>query len=217
MRSCWVIGPLVTALGLVGCAPIATQGVLTLDFRADPAPGARLDPARLLLEQRVPAALLMSVRGALTRAPAGSLILTCWRSTHIVNFWGPCSHVARKLGPGLLAESISPFEGGAGVYPTAHLQHRYAVIVLDVGARERDLSAMRAEVRRLNGAGYDLSNRPDTYYCSNYQNVLQRAMKLPDVIPWNATWKMYVPADVLLTPGVRVLWVGVQGQPEAPP
>lgn len=209
-------GALGLTLGLSGCAPIATQGVLALDFKADTAPGARLDPARLLLDQRVPTSRLTSVRGALTRAPAGSVILACWRKAEAVNFWGPCSHVARKLGPGLLAESISPFEGGAGVYPAAHLNNRYAVIVLDVGVRNENLPAMRAEVKRLNGAAYNISNQPDTYYCSNYQNNLQRAMKLPDVVPWNDFWKMYVPAEVLLSPGTRVLWVGVQGQPETP-
>ncbi len=216
MHSRLLLGLLAGGLGLSSCAPIATQGVLALDFKTDSAWDARLDPARLLLDQRVPAAQLTSVRGALTRAPAGSIVLACWRRAEAVNFWGPCSHVARKLGPGLLAESISPFEGGAGVYPTSHLYSRYAVIVLDVGVREANLPAMRAEVRRLNGSAYNLSNQPGTFYCSNYQNDLQTAMGLPDVVPWNDFWKMYVPAEVLLSPGARVLWVGVQGQPETP-
>lgn len=193
---------------LSGCVMRPTQDVWALDFRrADN--NFDLQPARLLLDQRVPGARLVSVATALKLAPPGSLILACWRGTAWENFYGPCAHVARKIDDAHLAETF--LNGGAGVYPLSRLQDRYAVIVLDVGARQQHLSAMRAEVHRLMGRPYDLSNRPGTYYCSNYQNRLQEVAGLPRAIPWNATWHMELPADVLLSSQVKVLWVGVNG------
>ncbi|AFZ68309.1 hypothetical protein Deipe_2846 [Deinococcus peraridilitoris DSM 19664] len=193
-------------LSLGACMMRPTQNVWALDFqRTDN--HVELDPTRLLTEQRVPGARLVSVPTALKLAPPGSLILACWRGTELSNFYGPCSHVARKIDDTQLAETF--LAGAAGTYPLSRLYDRYAVIVLDVGAREEHLSVMRKEVERLKGLPYDLTHRPGTYYCSNYQNQLQKVAGLPEVIALNKDWQMYVPSDVLLTPGVKVLWVGV--------
>ena len=187
---------------------MATQGVTRLDF----VPEERyvsVDPRKLLVDQRVPAWQLTTVPEALRRAPPGSLILACWRSSSVVNFWGPCSHIARKLDERTLAESISPVEGGAGLYPLARLNDRYAIIVIDSGVREHHLAKLRAEAERLDGRPYSLSGDPGTLYCSTYQNELQRALGLPEAVPYSDIWKVHIPAEALLQPGARVLLVGV--------
>lgn len=199
-------------LALSGCANIATGGALVLNFT--PTDDARVDPARLLPEGRVPRERLVTIEQALERAPDGSLVLACWKSAGVANFWGPCSHIGRKLDSARLAESISPLEGGAGVYPLKRLLNRYAVVVIDAGVRAEHLPRLREEVARLNGRPYNLSNQPDTFYCSNYQNELQKRLGLREAVPWNPVWKMAVPADALLVPGAEVLWVGVN--PGAP-
>lgn len=192
---------------LGSCVPAV--GVRDLDFRPGPA-GGTIDPATLLSRQRVPADRLLGVEEALNRAPAGSLLLVCWRDTDVRNFWGPCSHVSRKYGPGQVAEQLGmSHPKGAGVYPQTSTANRYAVIVLDVGVRPGQLPAMWAQERRLRGQPYSLTGAPGSYYCSNYQNSLQHAAGLPDAIPFNRKWFGYLPVDALTVPGVKVLWVGI--------
>ena len=193
---------------LTACSVITTQGVRELNFRTTQ-DAFVTDPSRLLTDQRVARHQFTSIPKALRQAPVGSVILVCWRYVSFTHFWGPCSHISRKLSATELAESIGIVEGGAGIYPITRLYNRYAVIVLDVGVRDEHVPVMRAEVERLNGLPYDVSNREGTYYCSTYQNRLQRVMALPDVVPFNPYYNMFIPAEVLLQPGVRVLWVGV--------
>ena len=199
---------------LSSCAMVATQGVSSLDFQAAP-DRFSLDPGALLTDQRVPAWQLVGVREALRRAPPGSVILTCWKGASLTNFWGPCSHISRKFGADTVAETLNFTSGGTGVFPVSQLYDRYAVIVLDAGVRPQHMAALRAEIARTGGKPYGFGNHPNTYYCSTYQNALQRAMGLPDVVPFNHRWSVYLPADVLLQKNVRVLWVGVRGMGEA--
>ncbi len=199
--------PLLLAPLLASCVPAVE--VRDLDFRPGPA-GGSIDPATLLSRQLVPADRLLSMGEAFDRAPAGSLLLVCWRDTDVRNFWGPCSHVSRKYGPGQVAEQLGmSHPNGAGLYSQTSTANRYAVIVLDVGVRPEQLPAMWAEERRLQGQRYSLSGAPGTYYCSNYQNALQHAASLPDAIPFNRKWFAYLPVDALTVPGVKVLWVGI--------
>lgn len=191
---------------LTGCAlPFPT--VTTVHFVAGPS-GGEIDPRTLLARQVVPADRLLTMREALDRAPEGALLLTCWKDTDLSNFWGPCSHVARKMGRGQVAEQMNS-RAPAGLYPDTRAFERSAVIVLDVGVRPEHLNALEAEVKRRSGERYSFSGSPDTSYCSSYQNELQRAMGLPDVIPLNTGWTGYLPEDALYQPGVRVLWVGL--------
>ncbi len=191
---------------LAACAPLTP--VYDLNFRAGPA-GEPIDPATLLTRQIVPADRLVSLPEAFARAPEGAIILTCWKDTDFSNFWGPCSHVTRKYGPGLVAETYNFSRPQAGVYPEWLEYKYYAVVVLDAGVTPELLPAMWAAARKLDGRLYNLSGRPDTYYCSTYQNALQRAVGLPYIVPLNRQWGMAVPADALKAPGVKVLWVGI--------
>lgn len=201
---------------LVGCNTLITQGVRHLNFQ--PAPrGTTTNAATLLVNQRVAPTQLTTIPDALAKAPDGSVILVCWRETHLSNFWGPCSHIARKYDATRLAETISPTEGGANLYPISRVYNRYAVIVLDAGVRDEHLQAVRQEADKLNGLQYDVSGKEGTYYCSTYQNRLQRVAGLPDVVPYNALWNLYIPAEVLLQPHVKVLWVGVNDTSVTPP
>ncbi|MBB6097025.1 hypothetical protein HNR42_000439 [Deinobacterium chartae] len=188
---------------LAGCVPAA--GMYQLDF----APGGRdLDPARLLRDGRVPRDRLLSIEEALQRAPRGSLILACWRRIQIGNAYGHCSHISRKYSDTQLVDTAIEY-GSVGLYPISNLYRRYAVIVLDTGLRDEDWPQIEATYQKLRGLPYDLSNREGTYYCSTFQNALEEAAGLPPAIPWNDTWKMYVPADVLYQKHVKVLYVGV--------
>lgn len=195
-------------LALTACLP--TLGVRTLDFRPDAALD-RTNPATLLLSQRVAASQFTSIPDALRRAPLGSLIVACWRDTGVSNFWGPCSHVTRKLTSTTLADTWPA--RGAGEYPISMLYERYAVIVLDGGVSPDQLPALHQALSRVQGRPYDLSNHDQTYYCSTLQNYLNRAVGQPDVVPLNPVFNMYVPAEALLQPSARVLWVGVAGAP----
>lgn len=198
---------LLLIIGLGACTP--TLGVRQLHFQATDA-GYPLQADTLLLAQRVPTAQLLSVHEAVRRAPLGSVIVACWQDTGWDNFWGPCSHITRKISDTELADTWP--SKGANLYPLSLLYPRYAVIVLDVGARPEHLPAMRAMLDKLKGQPYDLSGSGETYYCSTLQNALNRAAGLPDVVPFNRGWNAYIPAEALLEPKVKVLWVGVQGQ-----
>lgn len=193
-------------LALTACLP--TLGVRRLDLRPDPGL-SRTNAATLLLTQRVAAAQYTSVPDALRRAPPGSLIVACWRDTGVSNFWGPCSHVTRKLTDSTLADTWPA--RGANEYPISLLYARYAVIVLDGGVRREQLPLLREALARVQGHPYDLSNHDQTYYCSTLQNYLNRALGQPDVVPLNPVFNMYVPAEALLQPSAQVLWVGVAG------
>ncbi len=194
-------------LPLSGCFRLPVIEARTLNFTAGPA-DAVIDPASLLQSGVVPEGKLLSLPEALSRAPEGSLLLVCWKDTAVINFWGPCSHVARKLGPGLIADQPG-LSQRAGVRSTDALLGRYAVIVLDVGVRPAQFGKLKAAVKQLEGQLYSVSGAPNTSYCSDYQNALQRALELPDVIPFSAAWNGLLPADALQVPGARVLWVGV--------
>ena len=198
---------LLLGLGLSACSSLPESGPRRLDFTAGPA-GSNLDPTTLLERGIVPADKLVSVAEALARAPEGSVLLPCWREWSRTSFWGVCSHLARKLEPGQMADQPNLFQR-AGVRSTGILLDRYAVIVLDVGVRPAQWAALNAEVERLTGQMYSFSRAPNTSDCSTYQNALQHALNLPDVVPFNAAWNTWLPADALKMPGVKVLWVGV--------
>lgn len=201
-----LVWPLLSVL-LSGCLSLPAIEPRTLSFKAGPA-GSTFNPASLLETGLVPADKLVSIPEALARAPEGSLLLPCWRTTVTVNFWGPCSHLARKLGPGQMADQPGLTQT-AGIRPTDTLLPRYAVIVLDVGIVPAQYFALERAAQQLEGQPYSFSGAPNTSYCTTYQNELQQALKLPDVIPFNPAWNGYLPADALDVPGVKVLWVGV--------
>ena len=158
----------------------------------------------------------MSFRRAFERAPIGAVILTCWKDTDLSNFWGPCSHITRKYSGTLVAETYNFTRPLSGLYPWTVENRYYALIVLDTGVKEAQLPALWAEAQRLSGRLYNLSGEPDTYYCSTYQNALQRVVGLPDAVPYNHWLSVALPADALQVPGVKVLWVGLNPQsPEA--
>lgn len=192
---------------LSGCLRLPAIEPRTLSFRAAPA-GSELWPADLLVSGLVPEDKLVSIPEALARAPEGSLLLPCWRTTSLANFWGPCSHLARKLGPGQMADQPGITQK-AGERSTDALLPRYAVVVLDVGVRPAQFAALETRVRQLRGQMYSFSGAPDSSYCSDYQNDLQRTLGLPDAVPFSAAWNALLPSDVLKVPGVKVLWVGV--------
>lgn len=189
---------------LTGCTPV--QNVSTLQFRAGAA-GTQIDAAALLLTQLVPADRLLSISEAVERAPDGSVIVACQAGPRGALSWGLCSHITRKLSAGLLTESPNLFAGGVQTVPTSTLNRRAAVIVLDAGVRPEMLPALRAEAQRLNRAPYSVGGMGPDYDCSTYQNALQHALGLPDVVPRNA-WGIYLPQDAVA--GARVLWVGIQ-------
>ncbi|WP_424951127.1 hypothetical protein [Deinococcus sp.] len=196
---------------LASCAPLTT--VYDLHFTAGPA-GEDIDPTTLLERQIVPADRLVSLPEAFSRAPEGAVILTCWKDTDITNFWGPCSHITRKYKPrseggGQVAETYNFFRPQAGIYPESVEYHYYAAIVLDVGVTPDKLPVLWAAAHKLDGRLYDLSGREDSYYCSTYQNALQRAVGLPDAVPYRPEINLAIPADALKVPGVKVLWVGL--------
>ena len=207
--------PLVLVLSglLASCAPLTT--VYDLNFRAGPA-GGSIDASTLLTRQVVPTDRLVSLTEAFARAPEGAVILTCWKDTDITNFWGPCSHITRKYAAGKVAETYNFKRPLAGIYPQQVEYGYYAVIVLDTGVTPDKLPALWAAARKLDGKLYNLSNAPDTYYCSTYQNALQRAVGLPDAVPYRPEISLSLPADALQVPGVKVLWVGLnQASPSA--
>jgi hypothetical protein len=203
---------------LASCAPLTT--VYNLDFRPGPV-GEPIDPTTLLARQIVPADRLVSMSEAFARAPEGSVILTCWKDTDFTNFWGPCSHITRKFTPdssggGQVAETYNFTRPRAGIYPERLEYNYYAVIVLDTDVTPAKLPAIWAAARKLDGKLYDLSGRSDTYYCSTYQNALERAAGLPDIVPYRSEINLAIPADALKVPGVKVLWVGLnQNSPKA--
>ncbi|AWN23787.1 hypothetical protein DKM44_11585 [Deinococcus irradiatisoli] len=205
--------PLLCVL-LSGCLRLPAIEPRTLSFRAGPA-GSPIVAADLLVSGVVPADKLLSIPEALSRAPEGSLLLVCWKDTALINFWGPCSHVARKMGPGLMADQPG-LSQRAGLRSTDVLLRRYAVIVIDTGVRPEQLSALEVKVKQLEGQLYSVSGAPDTSYCSDYQNALQRAVGLPDVIPFSKGWNALLPSDALKVPGARVLWVGVNEAASSP-
>ncbi|AZI42489.1 hypothetical protein EHF33_06775 [Deinococcus psychrotolerans] len=201
-----LLWPLLSVV-LSGCLALPAIEPRTLNFKAGPI-GSEIKPATLLETGLVPADKLVSVAEALARAPEGSLLLPCWRTTVATNFWGPCSHLARKLGQGQMADQPGLTQT-AGIRPTDTLLPRYAVIVLDVGVTSAQYFALERAAEQLKGQPYSFSGAPNTSYCTTYQNELQQALNQPDVIPFNPAWNGYLPADALDVPGVKVLWVGV--------
>ncbi|UQN05982.1 hypothetical protein [Deinococcus sp. QL22] len=204
MKSSRILLLSVAAGALTGCTPV--QNVTTLQFRAGAA-GGQIVSATLLPTQLVPADRLLSVSEAVERAPDGSVIVACQSGPRGALSWGLCSHITRKLSAGLLTESPNLFAGGVQTVPTSTLNRRAVVIVLDAGVTPEKLPALRAEAQRLNRAPYGVGGLGPEYDCSTYQNALQRAAGLPDVVPRNA-WGIYLPQDAVA--GGRVLWVGIQ-------
>ncbi|KQR41004.1 hypothetical protein [Deinococcus sp. Leaf326] len=210
-RLAWLF-PL-CALPLVACAPVT--GPATLRFAPEAAAPVAPDPTRLLTTQTVPQDLLLSVPEAVRRAPDGSVIVVCGARAQP---WGVCTHVARKLAPGLISDSPGLFAGGVQNRPETTLYGRAAVIVLDVGVTPDRLASLRAEASRLRGAPYLLAGETAAGLdCTTYQNLLQRAAGLPDVTARNPAWRLWLPQDILTGPAVqaggRVLWVGMAGVP----
>jgi hypothetical protein len=194
------------SLLLSGCG-LPPAGPLVLAFRPGPA-GLAVTPAELLGTGLVPPEKLVNIPEALRLAPEGSVLVACWRDTQLINFWGPCSHVARKLGPGLMADQPG-MSRRAGRRSTDELLPRYAVIVLDVGVRPEQLPALEAEIDRLGPQLYSFSGAPGTSYCSDYQNELQQVLHLPDVIAFSPAWNALLPVDALRMPGAKLLYVGI--------
>ena len=213
--SSLALGSAVLAGLLSGCGPLAVTDVYDLHFTPGPA-GQDVDARTLLTRQVVPADRLVSLREAFERAPEGALILTCWKDTDITNFWGPCSHVTRKYKAGQVMETYNYSRPRAGAYPESVEYRYYAAIVLDAGVRPDMLPRLWEAAHRLDGRFYSLSSEPDALYCSTYQNILQRAVNLPDAVPTHPAWGLAVPADALKVPGVKVLWVGVNDHSPAP-
>lgn len=209
------LAALLLTLTLSSCVP---GGVREVEFRPGPA-GGEVVASRLLTDPVVPRDRLVSVQEAVARAPEGSLLVICGRQWRLSRPWGLCTHLSRKLAPGLLTEAPGItggglLRGGVQTVPTSRLEARDVVIVLDVGVREEQLPALRAEAARLRGTPYrvaGLLDRDGGLDCSTYQNALQRALGLPDVVPFNGLWNLYLPQDALKVPGARVLWVGVRG------
>jgi hypothetical protein len=204
MNSSRILLLAVGAAALTGCTPV--QNVSTLNFRAGAA-GGEIDAAALLPSQLVPADRLLSVTEAVERAPDGSVIVACQAGPRGAVSWGLCSHITRKLSAGFLTESPNLFAGGVQTVPTSTLNRRAVVIVLDAGVKPDMLPALRAEAQRLNRAPYGVGGLGPDYDCSTYQNALQHAVGLPDVVPRNG-WGIYLPQDAVA--GGRVLWVGIQ-------
>ncbi|GAA5500794.1 hypothetical protein Dxin01_00519 [Deinococcus xinjiangensis] len=202
---------LAASLGACG----VPQGVRTLNFVAGPA-GENIDPARLLLDQVVPADRLLSVPEAVRRAPDGSVILVCNATAGTLS-WGVCSHISRKFSAGIVTDSPSIFAGGVQNRPESTLYRRHAVIVLDVGVTPELLPRLRAEAERLKGTPYNIAGLGDTFDCTTYQNALQAALGLPAVAARNPSWHIWLPQDALTGPamqaGGKVLWVGMEGVP----
>ncbi len=210
-----VLASLLLAVTLSSCVP---GGVREVQFREGPA-GSEVLASRLLTDQVVPRGRLVSVQEAVARAPEGSLLVVCGRQWRLSRPWGLCTHLSRKLAPGLLTEAPGItggglLRGGVQTVSTSRLEAREVVIVLDVGVRQEQLPALRAEATRLNGTPYrvaGLLDREGGLDCSTYQNALQHALGLPAVVPFNGPWNLYLPQDALKMPGARVLWVGVRG------
>lgn len=204
--------PLIAAmlcLSLCACSP--PQGVRTLNF----VEGPEVSPARLLIDQTVPADKLLSVPEAVKRAPDGSVIVVC-NAILGYNLWGICSHISRKISAGVVSDSPGIFDGGVQNRPESSLYHRHAVIVLDVGVTPELLPRLKAEAERLKGTPYNIAGEGDTFDCTTYQNALQRAVGLPEIAGRNPAWHIWLPQDALTGPamqaGGQVLWVGMEGR-----
>lgn len=208
----WLLLPLL--LGLSACTP--PQGVRSLNFQAAPE-AAAVDGGQLLVGGRVPANLLLSVPEAVRRAPDGSVIVVCNRKMSLLSFWGVCTHLSRKLWPGVISDSPNIFAGGVQNRPESTLYGRDAVIVLDVGVTPEMLPRLRAEAQRLKGTPYILSDTAHGLDCTTYQNALQAALGLPELAHRNPAWQVWLPQDALTGPamqaGGRVLWVGFGAEP----
>jgi hypothetical protein len=199
---------LLAALSLVGlssCLPQPTAGVVALHFKKVAA-GSEIDPKTLLTLQEIPADKYMSIPEAMQKAPIGSLMVVCWYDNE--SPWGPCSHITRKYSATTLLDVVTLGET-IREYPLDHMNPRYAVIVLDTGITPEKLPLMFTKSKELIGKYYDVTGFPGTYYCSTLQNSLEEAMGLPKAMPFNKEWNVYLPADSLFLPHVKVRYVGV--------
>ena len=200
-----ILSTLLALFTLSSCLPAPTANVRA--FRITPGPaGGEIDPKTLLTGQKVPRDKLMTIPQAMKAAPIGSLMIVCWKGNE--SPWGPCSHITRKYSDTTLTDTVLLGEI-TREYPLSHMYPRYAVIVLDTGIKPEMLPQMRAKAEELKGKPYDLSGAPGTYYCSTYQNELEEAMGLPKPMPFNKAWNIYLPAEALYLPHVKVRFVGV--------
>lgn len=193
---------------VTACIPSATQQVYQLNLRPDPSRQV-LSADTFLTEQRIPPELLTDIPTAMQRAPVGSLILACWQEVEAWWGWGPCTHIARKIDDSHLTDMIGLFER-AGLYPLSRFDERYAVVVLDAFLTPSQLQRIQNKAAEMQGTPYDLSGLAGTYYCTTYQIALQQAAGLVNPFPFNTAWNMYLPADILLNPDSRILWVGLR-------
>ncbi|PNY80420.1 hypothetical protein [Deinococcus koreensis] len=193
-------------LSLCACTPAALPGPRHLNLQALP-DQRPWQPADLLERGEVPRSLLRPLPEALELAPLGSVIVACQQPSAV---WGLCTHVTRKVGPALLSEETGALGIGARLRPLTSLLDRDVIFVLDVGVREGQLAALDAQVERLRGAPYLLNGEDRAYDCATYQNALQRALGLPDVVPRNTRWNAHLPGGALGVPTNRVVWVGVR-------
>lgn len=192
-------------MSLSSCLPQPTAGVRALHFKKVAA-GGEIDPKTLLTLQEIPEDKYLTIPEAMQKAPIGSLMVVCWYDNE--SPWGPCSHITRKYSDTTLIDVVS-FREVIREYPLDHMNPRYAVIVLDTGVTPEKLPLMFNKAKEYWGKVYDVSGFPGTYYCSTLQNGLERAMGLPDAMPFNKEWNVYLPADSLFLPQVKVRYVGV--------
>lgn len=178
----------------------------SLDLTAVPAQSAWA-PGDLLERGEVPEHLVRPLTEVLELAPLGSVIIAC---QHKKNWWGLCTHATRKVTPLLLSEETGALGTGARERPLESLLDRDVIFVLDVGVGEAQLAALTSHVERLRGTPYELNGQGDAFDCSTYQNALQRALGLPDVVPFNAGWNAHLPGGALSVPTNRLIWVGVR-------
>ncbi|GEM47360.1 hypothetical protein [Deinococcus cellulosilyticus] len=199
--------------GLTSCMFVTpTQGVRDVHFQVSDEIQDIL-PHQLLTQQKVPRTRWMDIPEALRKAPNGSLILACSDKTVFFKPWGPCSHITRKWDDDTLAEAREFFMLN-GFHPLKRLYDYHAVVILDDGTTPEQLRRMGYRIRQLANTYYDFTGFPGTYYCSTYQNELARYVGMPEPIPFNKGWNAYVPADVLTSPNIKVLYVGVQNPDE---
>ncbi|PTA69568.1 hypothetical protein C8263_00620 [Deinococcus arcticus] len=200
---------MLTAGLLSACLP-ATTGPRMDDLHA--VPEAQWQPLALLTHSALPAGRVLPLAEAARRAPVGSLIVGCQRVRAV---YGECTHITRKVSEAALSEETGPIGTGARLRPLDSLQSRDLIVVLDSGVRPQHWAAMNAEVARLQGAPYLLGGQLNAFDCATYQNALQRAMGLPEAVPYDPQWRAYLPLGALSAPTNTLLWAGVG--PNVPP
>ncbi|MBZ9711675.1 hypothetical protein [Deinococcus multiflagellatus] len=195
--------PMLTAGLLSSCLP-ATTGPRMDNLRT--VPDAAWQPLDLLTQSALPASRVLPLEDAARRAPVGSLIVGCQRVRAV---YGECTHITRKVSEAALSEETGPIGIGAQLRPLESLNSRDLILVIDSGVRPQHWAAMNAEIARLQGAPYLLGGQENAFDCATYQNALQRAMGLPEAVPYDPIWRAYLPLGALNAPGNTLLWAGI--------